>query len=783
MTWAPSLDVRFSLALGLGLAGLLALSHRWARAAGARNAVLIGLRAATLSILILILLNPVRIARVTHPGPPPTAIFLFDSSRSMSLESPRSRSQAAEQFVRRADELWTADRRPRIQSYRFGRALAAISESSSLTVPRPDEDQTRLIAALQELPSRFEDGSPSGVFVFSDGRTTESAELQPVGRYYRELGVPIHVMPLGDERASGDVAIQTIDAPRNPAPGTRVLVRVTVRSRGYDGRRVELGIRPADAQRAEPLASLPVTLSGGEQAHELVLETDQARGPLAVELPVLPDELIAANNRVPFEIAPRPGKIRAIYMEGGFPNAHRRLSEALAEDPEIECLDIGTTTRGFGRLGLARRNDPRLGYPATRAELFAYDVIICSDIERDCFTQDQLNWTVELVGQRGGGFAMVGGNKSYGAGLYHRTVWNGLIPVDMGAWGLERGFGNIIYWGQGKLFRVVVPPAAQGHPIWHFTDDRERNRAILEKMPNFYGCNLVERLKPGATILGLSDRPLLSAGQAPIFSCQNFGRGRTFAMLTDTTPDWGADFERIWGEGDNRYFRRFWRNVVRWLAENSAGTNRRLRVDLDKVIYRPGQPILIGVQAFDEQARPADSYRIRARLRRPNPSAAPDAAEATKGAPTRDQPGELASLELTPHRDDHTYRGELAAPSAGAALENPGSTLQKLRLDVVALDGGRLVAQTGLDLQLLDDPAEFLDPRPDWARLVQLAHSTGGRVLKSPVELVDLLTRQGRTGDRIQISRIPIWDHPLVWTLLLGLLAAEWILRRRRGLA
>src|SRR5262249_58281439 len=136
-------------------------------------------------------------------------------------------------------------------------------------------------------------------------------------------------------------------------------------------------------------------------------------------------------------------------------------------------------------------------------------------------------------------------------------------------------------------------------------------RAILEKSPTLSGCSLVDRLKPAATILGLSDRPLLSVGQAPIFSCQTFGRGRTFAMLTDTTPDWGVDFERIWGEGDNRYFRKFWRNVVSWLAENSAGTNRRLRVDLDKVIYRPGQPIPINVQVFDEQASPAASYRVR----------------------------------------------------------------------------------------------------------------------------------------------------------------------------
>ena len=55
----------------------------------------------------------------------------------------------------------------------------------------------------------------------------------------------------------------------------------------------------------------------------------------------------------------------------------------------------------------------------------------------------------------------------------------------------------------------------------------------------------------------------------PVLACQAYGRGRTFAMTTDTTVEWGKDFERFWGENDNRYFRKFWRNVVQWLGENS----------------------------------------------------------------------------------------------------------------------------------------------------------------------------------------------------------------------
>ena len=131
--------------------------------------------------------------------------------------------------------------------------------------------------------------------------------------------MPIHVVPIGDPRVSGDVAVQDVDAPRDAPPGTRVSVRVTLRSRGYDGQRTELKIRSAANPQADPLATLPVILTGGEQAHDLVVESDRAKGPLMVEASLLPHEAIAANNTVPFEITRREPSLHVIYMGGEQP--------------------------------------------------------------------------------------------------------------------------------------------------------------------------------------------------------------------------------------------------------------------------------------------------------------------------------------------------------------------------------------------------------------------------------------------------------------------------------
>ncbi len=760
--WAQDRPVELALLLCAVVLALLVLARSSASAPAARSWILLFLRASVLAGLVLILLGPSRVREIREPGRDPSVVYLIDASRSMALGAPESRLEHVRRTIEETNGLLRGAPPVKVESYRFGERLAALADA---TAPDAVDNETHLASAVEQLPARFTGGLPIGVVVFSDGRTTGPESLGAMARGYVGLGVPVHVVPVGDPHTAGDVAVANVIAPRDPPAGARVPVSVVVRSRGYSGRRAEVKIRYEHEAARDPLASLPVLLSDGEQTHQLVIETGRTQSRvLLAEVTELDHEAIRENNRVPFRMSPRTRKVRVIYMEGGPPNGFRRLSQALAEDADIECLDIGVAFRRGGRTGLARKNDPGRGYPDTRAELFEYDVVICSDIARESFSQDQLNWTVELVAERGGGFAMVGGNKSYGAGEYHKTVWNGLIPVDMGQWGLERGFENIIYWGSGRLFRVVVPAEAQGHPIWQFTEDPARNRAILAKMPVFYGCNLVDRLKPAAMVLGLSDRPLLSVGKAPIFSCESFGQGRTFAMLTDTTPDWGRDFESSWGEnGDNRHFRRFWRNVVSWLGENSAGRSRRLRVETDKLVYAPGEPVRLSARAFDDQKELTTRYRLEARL-------------GLSGVPA-----EPASARgMAPRTDRPEYQTELICP--GMEAGRPGA-FHAAVAQVVAFDGSREVARSDVEIQVRDDPAEFRDPRPDADGLAALAEASGGQVIRDARALAAILSGAKRNPDLLIVSRTPVWDHPLLWALLVGLLGVEWIVRRRRGLA
>ena len=217
MVWSHPHDGQFYLVLAVALAGFLIVAFAFVGSRRARSYALVALRGAALGVLVVILLNPTSVERVIHQGPQPAALFLLDESRSMSLESPTSRSKAAQEMIRFADNRVPPDRRPAIQKYGFGRDLVAIPAGDQ--VRRADADETRLGARLEQLPDRFGEAVPFGVFVFSDGRSTEPEALDRNGPGVSALGVPVHVVPLGDERFSGDVAIQDVDAPARRGPG------------------------------------------------------------------------------------------------------------------------------------------------------------------------------------------------------------------------------------------------------------------------------------------------------------------------------------------------------------------------------------------------------------------------------------------------------------------------------------------------------------------------------------------------------------------------------------
>jgi hypothetical protein len=56
-------------------------------------------------------------------------------------------------------------------------------------------------------------------------------------------------------------------------------------------------------------------------------------------------------------------------------------------------------------------------------------------------------------------------------------------------------------------------------------------------------------------------------------------------------------------------------------------------------------------------------------------------------------------------------------------------------------------------------------------------------VIESAEQLSSLLGRHQDASIQTILTRSPMWDTPLLWLVLVGLLTAEWTIRRMKGLA
>ena len=704
MQWGAPYDFRvYLLAAFLILVGLY-LARRWAASEALRSLWFFVPRLFVFALLFFVLLNPVRETARELPPQRPQVPCLIDASRSMGLDQPETRLAQVKEFIDQGQTRLDQTGGPQLQLYRFGSRFSSVPSLADL---KANDEQSRLDGAMRSLASLMQD-TPQAVVVFSDGQLAELDAVKHVGRDFRNLGVPVHVVPIGDAQIQGDVAIERLVIPRGAKAGDQVPIGVTVRSQGYNGRPVRLQVRSGQSPAIEALAELPITLTQGSSSYELVVPANRNSGELRLSVPVQPGEAITSNNEVPFQLLARDRRIRVLYMEGSIQGVeYTYVRDALQDDPNIECVSLLVDNQYATRPRLRRVDDPYRGFPTTRQELFEFDVVICSDISLGAFTREQLDWTVELVRDRGGGFVMVGGNTSFGAGGWDQTVWDQLIPIDMRGGTFGSGY---VY----QSFRVSIPPEARTHAIWRIVEDPARNNRILDAMPPFHGTNLAQRVKPTASLLGESASRLTIAGKTPIFACQSYGRGRSFAMMTDTTEAWGADFERYWGEGDNRYFRKFWRNVVSWLTENSVASQNRLVVEADKLIYRPGEPIQLTAEAYDEQFQPTTKYEVQVQR-------------------TEAQDATDTSIRLAV--SGARYLGTLPAVLPDAPSDMEATTLMPTVLSVTMFERGKEVARRDVTVQVLNDSDELLSPNAQPSTLEELAALTGGQVLTSPSDL------------------------------------------------
>ena len=770
MNWNPPLDIWIIALVGL-VALIMSARFVWRSETLSRSWLrgpVWGLRMAAIALLLAILGNPVRQDVVrSHPGEA-RDVVLVDTSASMALEKPKSRFARALDWSRAVEKASPDGQTCRIFGFADEVGFEIPSASAGVS--------TRLAHALQRVLESDPEQRLANIVVVSDGRLHDRDELAAVLAQARQRGVAISTHTVGGDEALMNVYIRACHVERSAPAGATVSADVEIVATGLE-RGAELEMTLKDETGAT-LASTPVTLRDGAAEKQLTFKAGLRSAPYTVSITRLDGELTHADNDFTFTLEVADPKIRVLYFEGSNDiaggmnderwNYNEYMVNAWKRAGDIQCdmfvVPRGRQYTGGRTLAYVRGfdedhwpiHDAAHGLPTTRAEWFGYDVIICSDVLKDNFTPEQLDWVVEFVTERGGGFCMIGGNTSFDTGKWHQTVWEKIVPVDM----MEFGFGH-----QWNRVRPVFPETAFSHPILQLDSDPARNRRAFAAHPKFEGFHDIRRAKPGATVLAVRE-----GTSAPLIAVQTYGKGRSMAFLSDSSGGWGTEYQNQWGpellgvkerarsgddapaqpEKPNQYYSRFWVNTVSWLAEKSVRRQHKEIIGRSEAIsYRPGEVVKVAASlpgVFDSMELPKQTIGARLALE-----------------------GE-ARVRLSYDRDRKEFIGQLKLPE----------TIKNSEVAVIfdsTNDSGQISDE--VRLRVMQRNLELENPRPDAQFMADLAQAGGGAVLDQPDEARAFFQKHRREM-RAELAPYsePLWSRAWVWTALLALFATEWILRR-----
>ncbi|MFH0939886.1 MAG: glutamine amidotransferase [Planctomycetota bacterium] len=641
-------------------------------------------------------------------------------------------------------------------------------------------ESTDIAKALTETFARLKGPDANGLILISDGADTARGDLDRVCALYKRAGIPIYVLGVGETDLK-DLAIAQIRCRRLVSKDTLARVDVDVRRSGFTQSDQETSQHLVYLKHNGQVVGAPVTLKMKNETDTATFEfLPNGQGFLEYEAVIEPfdGELVTANNSLSFGLVAYSRKLKALYMEGSMfthstydsPNLsrthpmqnwweHQFLERALTEDLDVEvnflAKDAYASPPGAPPLEVKTVKE---GYPKTKKELYAYDVIICSDIPYHYFSDDQIQWTVDFVGKHGGGFVMVGGYTSFGEGRYAKTAVDRMLPVEM----LPEDTHVDSAPDKPVNARWKLTDEAWSHPIMRLEKDDEKNRAAWAKMPAFHGFSRTKKEKGAATILAVvADEEYDTAyGSAPLVVVQPYGRGRSMAFASDTTGSWGTEWEDSWGPlgeldimNRNLYYKTFWKNAVRWLAKYRLETPNQLAIlETDRLIYSRGEAPEIRVKVMNEDCELTHDAQVIVNITAPDGQR-----QVVTVFPRYDEPG--------------IYERKLELSAVGRYEIEAVATIKK---DELGRDKALLqVRPASAELRQLSQNVELLK---------RLALETGGVYLSfaQAAELPGYLREATHVIEKHRDH--DLWDRGWVFALIIGLLCSEWFLRKQNGL-
>jgi uncharacterized membrane protein len=717
---------------------LLAYGRMRMRGGPRDRAILLTLRIAALAIVVLAVLHPVLVVSEAVPQRNVVGV-LVDDSRSMRIAdlNGTSRAEAVRHLLGGPDSsLYRAlAQKFVVRLFRFSGNGERVAALADLTY---DGSRTQLGPALEAARQELTGVPLSGLVLVSDGADNSSGSLTDAVMSLGARHVPVFTVGVGRERFTKDIEVSRVEAPRSVLEGASLVVDVMVSQRGYNGDKVQLIVE--DGGRI--VSTQAVALSGDGEAVPVrvrVPTTEAGARVLTFKIPAQPGEMVTQNNSQQAIVNVSDHRERILYIEGEPRSEMAFLRRAVDEDKNLQIVTLQRLAKDqFRRFSVNDSLDLVAGFPKTRDELFTYKGIILGSMEASYFTGDQLRMIADFVSERGGGLLALGGRRALGEGGFAGTPVAEVLPVDFAITPDPKPYFSSV--------KVDVTVAGAIHAATQIAEAESLSAKRWKTMAEVSTVNRIGRAKPGATVL-LTGTPVKGGDREIVLAYQRYGRGKSIVFPIQDSWNWQMDAAI---SVEDMTFESYWRQLLRWLVNDVPS---RVMVAAAGDQFAPGDPVELNAEISDKTYLKVNNAEATARVTSPS--------------------GVVAEmpLEWSVTRDGE-YKASFTPTEKGL-----------YRVDVKTRTGTDTIASDPSYIASGDATSEYFGAEMRAPLLRRVADETGGRFY-TPDKISDLakdivFTDVGNTV----VDRKDLWDMPIVFLLLIGLVTSEWGYRKVRGLA
>ena len=617
-------------------------------------------------------------------------------------------------------------------------------------IPEAGSPVTDLGRAVRAAVESLGSAPIAAIVVTGDGGFNVGEPVETIAEYAKSRGIPIHAVGIGDPSPMQNVRVSELIAPASAFAGDPFSLTAHVVAQGLEGRLLRVDLVEQSGPQERIIESRTAEIGTDGRVAPVVFRAQGESAGMhtyAVRVAALPNEGILEDNVRQATVRVLERKMRVLLVASGPRWDYQYVERLLERDGSV---DVSCWLQSADVDAVRDGTTVIREFPRRAEDLFGYDVVVLFDPDPRDVDAQWARLAQSLVGEHGAGLLYVAGRKHTSRFMTHPECGPVVemlpVVVDPEA---EIVINQLGYF-QSQGWPVLVPAEAASHAVLAQADEAAENAAVWARLGDVFWHYPVRRAKPLATVLLRHGNPRManSHGAHVLLATQFFGAGRTGFLGFDSTWRW-----RRYGEA---CFNRFWIQLLRHLMEGkllSGSPRGALMTDRDS--YALGEPVLLTARLLNPGHLPLEATEVAVAVHL--------------------EDGSETAITLTPEAGrPGWFRGRYTAMRVGRVqfrVALPGST------DPEAVTHAVQVVQPNLEMRR---------PQMDRAALRALAEgSAGGRYfgIDEAEQIPSLI--ESRRGELVTPGTpILLWDRyrGAVMAVLVGLLGAEWALRKKEQL-